>query len=238
MRQFIAFFVFLILSGFGIIPAVASDALNISVADTTSDVKKDSSQTEILLYPDALPARYSHGFLSNPSQELSTQVGITGEGLGVEFIYTAAETRSFISLSLGTLLSDEFSNVRTKLMTSLSYGYIANLTPQNTNSSSGSLDFLGTPEFYFRIAPGISTLSIDHAFSGRRGGESERLFGFHTLGMVGSSLQVAERSRLNIELGWRGLWFPGPNELNFINGPMVSFGFSFSGGQGIDPLSW
>lgn len=240
MCQYNLYLICLIVLGFVLIPADADAILNISEADTTSEVKKDSTQKDILLYPDALPPRYTHGLLSNPGQELSTQIGISGEGLGVEFIYTADETRSFFSLTLGTLLSDDYFNVRSKLMTSLTYGFKANITPQSNNSLAGSLDFLGTPEFYVRIGPGLSTLSVDRTFSGSRDRETERLIGFHTFGMVGSSLQLAERSRLNIELGWRGLWFPGSDELNFISGPQVSFGFSFSGGegQGIDPISW
>lgn len=239
MWQFNLYFICLIVLGFVLVPADANASLNISEADTTSEVKKDSTTNDILLYPDALPARSARGFLSNPSQELSVQIGATDQELGVEFIYTADETRSFFSLAFGTLRLDDFLNVRTNLMTSLTYGYKANITPKNNVSIAGALDFLGTPEFYVRIGPGLSTLSVNRTFSGSRDRETERLIGFHTFGMVGSSLQLAERSRLNIELGWRGLWFPGSNEFNFINGPQVSFGFSFSGGpQGIDPVNW
>lgn len=239
MRQFDILIIFLMVLGFVLIPTEADAALNISEADTTAEVKKDSTQKEILLYPDALPARTGQGFLSNSRQELSTQIGISGEGLGVEFIYTAEETKSFFSLTLGTLLSDDYFNVRSKLMTSLTYGFKANITPQGNNSLADSWDFLGTPELYVRIGPGISTLNVDRSFSGSRDRETERLIGFHSFGMVGSSLQLAERSRLNIELGWRGLWFPGSDELKFISGPQVSFGFSFSGSrQGVEPVSW
>lgn len=124
-------------------------------------------------------------------------------------------------------------------MTSLTYGYKERITPQNTNSLLGSLEFFGIPEIYFLNCPGISTLRVDRPFSGRNDKESERIFGFYTLGMLESLLQLAERSRLNIELVWHGLWFPGSDELNFINDPQVSFGFSFSSsGHGIDPVSW
>lgn len=68
--------------------------------------------------------------------------------------------------------------------------------------------------------------------------QAERLFEFHTSGMIGSSLKLIERNRLNIELGWRGLWFPGADQLSFISGPQISFGFSFCGGKEIDPISW
>ena len=207
-------------------------------ADTTAVSRQDTISNDIVLYPDALPDRGGAGFLENPEQSLSTQIAYIDGGVGVEMIYTVAESRSFFSLMLGVMEPDLSLGFETKLLTSFTYGYKAVISRSSQSGIDPGIDFLGQPEFYVRIGPGISTLGTDHYE--KEEWRSETMVGLHTFGVVGGTVDIARRSALNIELGWRGLWFPASDALNFMSGPHVSVGFSFSGGGGspVEPVSW
>jgi len=208
------------------------------LADTTSASKQDTLTNEIILYPDALPDRAGVGFLENPDQSLSTQIAYIDRGIGVEMIYTVAESRSFFSLMLGVMEPDLSLGFETNLLTSFTYGYKAIISRSNKSGVAPAIGFLGQPDFYVRIGPGISTLGTDHYE--QEEWRSETMIGLHTFGVLGGTVDIARRSSLNIELGWRGLWFPASDALNFMSGPLVSVGFSFSGGSGspAGPVSW
>lgn len=207
-----------------------------TATDTTLSSKKDSSTNDILLYPDALPPRNDGSFLGDPDQSLSTQITYIDGGLGLELIYTMAESRSFLSFMFGMMEPNSTLNFRTKMLTSLTYGYKATIRSQDNNDIEPALKFLGQPDLYIRIGPGISTLGTDYYELGEW--QTERLIGFHAFGLIGSSVDIARRSKVNIEIGWRGLWFPASEDLNLMSGPHVSFGFSFSRGYPLNPVSW
>jgi hypothetical protein len=205
-------------------------------ADTILSSKKDSSTNDIILYPDALPPRNDTAFWGDPDQSLSTQISYIDGGLGLELIYTMAESRSFFSLMLGMMEPNSALNFRTKMLTSLTYGYKATIRSEDNNGIEPALNFLGHPDLYIRIGPGISTLGTDQYELGEW--QSERLIGFHAFGLIGSSVDIARRSKVNIEIGWRGLWFPASEDLNLMSGPHVSFGFSFNRGYPLEPVRW
>jgi hypothetical protein len=124
------------------------------------------------------------------------------------------------------------------LLTSFTYGYKAVISRSSQSGFDPGIDFLSLPEFYVRIGPGISTLGTDHYE--QEEWRSETMVGLHTFGVLGGTVDIARRAALNIELGWRGLWFPASDDLNLMSGPHVSVGFSFSGGSGspVEPVSW
>jgi hypothetical protein len=161
-------------------------------------------------------------------------------------IYTGKETRSFFSLMLGSIGLDKSVNYRVNMLTSVTYGYKATIRSSGTASSTikskrrvgnePAITFFGQPEFYVRIGPGLSTIGTEHYSLGDW--ESERLIGYHAFGLLGASVRIADRSRLNIEVGWRGMWFPASEDLRQMNGPHVTFGFSFSGSRPVNTINW
>lgn len=216
------------------------------LTDSTTVSKKDTASQPILLYPDALPDTRNTGFLHNPGQSFSTQISYIDGGLGLEMIYTGRKSRSFFSLMLGTIAFDEPVNYRINMLTSITYGYKASL--RSSGSYEGriqskrregiepAISFFGQPQFYIRLGPGISTFGTEDYRLGKW--ESERLVGFHAFGLLGASVAVAERSRLNIEVGWRSMWFLASEDLRQMSGPHVTFGFSFSGSRAVNTVSW
>lgn len=215
-------------------------------SDSTWSSTRDSTSEQILLYPDALPDTRSAGFLNDPGQSFSTQISYIDGGLGLEMIYTGKETRSFFSLMLGSIGLDKSVNYRVNMLTSVTYGYKATISSSGTASSTikskrrvgnePAITFFGQPEFYVRIGPGLSTIGTEHYSLGDW--ESERLIGYHAFGLLGASVRIADRSRLNIEVGWRGMWFPASEDLRQMNGPHVTFGFSFSGSRPVNTINW
>lgn len=184
--------------------------------------QQDSTETEILLYPDILPESNYIGYWAGEQRFLYTGLNYNNGGMGVELHLIPRNSSGFFSISLSAIEPERTGSLRTGLMTEFSYAYrrLIHSFDEQTNKRS--------PEIYVNAGPGFSTVGVSEFGNSER----ERLVGFNAWSSLGLSLQIAERSRLNLETGWKGTWFPGSEDLNFIGGLQITLGFSFSGGGG------
>lgn len=182
----------------------------------------DSTESDILLYPDELPEPAYTGYWTGEQRYLYTGLNYNSGGMGVELHLIPRNSSGFFSISLSAIAPEQTGSIQTGLMAEFSYAY------RRLIHSFGEQTHKRSPEVYVNVGPGFSTVGVSEFGNSER----ERLIGFNAWSSLGLSLQIAERSRLNLEAGWKRTWFPGSEDLNFIGGLQFTLGFSFSGSGG------
>lgn len=205
------------------------------IADTSETEKEDSTSSAIILLPDTDP----YNIYSTPYQdrrEYFTSGLFFGKyGLGFEGIYRPEQSSIYaglVALSTWSSVIKE-GNSSPGIFTGATVGYHLPF-----GVSHPRYRIHGEPEtfhFYVRAGPGLGIASTRRFTSGTRS-EREREIGVFLSGSGGFIVPFSQRSQFYLEAGWRGFWFPGADDLNFIGGPTLTFGFTFSFGGGIDPV--
>lgn len=234
-KCFILIWLFL-LAGHSILFA-QSEADYEEITDTTDSAelqKKDSTITDILLYPrNDDPYLYSNYHDRRQYTQNSVFFGL--KGVGVESVYMPSNSSWFVGGYIAASEPGE-SAMRTNMITAVYAGYQAVLNPQERPGYRIDSE-RARPHFYLRFGPGLATTSV-RSFGSGMNIQSERLIGFNMNGIIGGALPISDRSRIIAETGWRSVWFPASDELNHIGGLQFSIGLQFSFGDGVRPYSY